>query len=127
MAFWYAFNEKHEDYTHADDSRYYDPALKEQLDRDAQEAGVKQKSVANNDELLSYAAYVYSTAVAIKAADYIGTTLGDLVKQTAKLDRQYMARRSSLIYPLWMNFLTVLNGAIASGRIKTPCVVILKR
>jgi len=85
MAFWYAFNEKHEDYTHADDSRYYDPELKERLDRDAQSAGVKQKSVANNDELLSYAAYVYATAVAIKAATYIGTTLGDLVKQTAKL------------------------------------------
>lgn len=85
MAFWYAFNEKHEDYTHADDSRYYDPELKEQVDRDAQEAGVQQKSVANNDELLSYAAYVYSTAVAIKVADYIGTDLGDLAKQTAKL------------------------------------------
>jgi len=85
MAFWYAFNEKHEDYTHADDSRYYDSELKERLDRDAQEAGVQQKSVANNDELLSYAAYVYSTAVAIKVADYIGITLGDLAKQTAKL------------------------------------------
>lgn len=85
MAFWYAFNEKHEEYTHADDSRYYDSELKEKLDRDAQDAGVKQKSVANNDELLSYAAYIYATAVAIKAADYIGTTLGDLVKQTAEL------------------------------------------
>ena len=85
MAFWYAFNEKHEDYTHADDSRYYDPELKEQVDRDAQEAGVKQKSVANNDELLSYAAYVYATALAIKVADYIGTSLDDLAKQTAKL------------------------------------------
>lgn len=85
MAFWYAFNEKHEGYTHADDSRYYDPELKEQVDRDAQEAGVKQKSVANTGELLSYAAYVYSTAVAIKVADYVGTTLGDLAKQTAKL------------------------------------------
>ena len=80
MAFWYAFNEKHEDYTHADDSRYYDPELKEQVDRDAQEAGVKQKSVANNDELLSYAAYVYATALAIKVADYIGTSLDDLAK-----------------------------------------------
>ncbi len=85
MAFWYAFNEKHENYTHADDSRYYDPELKEQLDRDAKSAGVQQKSVANNDELLQYAAYVYATAVAIKVADYIGTTLGDLIKQTSKL------------------------------------------
>ncbi|MEN2351739.1 phage head morphogenesis protein [Lacticaseibacillus paracasei] len=85
MAFWYAFNEKHEDYTHADDSRYYDLELKEKLDRDAQEAGVQQKSVANNDELLSYAAYVYSTAVAVKAVEYIGITLGNLAKQTAKL------------------------------------------
>lgn len=85
MAFWYAFNEKHENYTHADDSRYYDPALKEQVDKDAREAGVQQKSVANNDDLLSYAAYVYATALAVKVAAYIGTNLKDLAKQTAKL------------------------------------------
>lgn len=85
MAFWYAFNEKHEDYTHADDSRYYDPALKEQLDRDAQSAGVKQKSVANNDELLAYAAYVYATAAANSVVDYTGKTLETLVKDTADL------------------------------------------
>lgn len=85
MAFWYAFNEKHENYTHADDSRYYDPELKEQVDKDAREAGLQQKAVANNDELLSYAAYIYATALATKVASYIGTTLGKLIKQTAKL------------------------------------------
>lgn len=114
MAFWYAFNEKHEDYTHADDSHYYDPELKEQLDRDAQSAGVQQKSVANNDELLSYAAYVYSTAVAISAVKYIGITLSDLVRQTAKLGSSIYGKT---IKPDISIVDQLLDGATWSNRI----------
>ena len=114
MTFWYAFNEKHEDYTHADDSRYYDPELKEQVDRDAKSAGVTQTSIANNDELLQYAAYVYAAAVTMKVHYYIGTTLGDLVKQTAKLGSSIYGKT---IKPDLSIVNQLLDGATWSDRI----------
>ena len=85
MTFWYAFNEKHEDYTHADDSRPADAKLKKQVDDDAREAGLKTAPVANNDELLSYAASIYAGAIGAAMVAYTGKVLDSLVGDMAEL------------------------------------------
>lgn len=114
MAFWYAFNEKHEDYTHADDSRPADAKLKKQVDADAREAGLKTHPVANNDELLSYAAAIYAGAIAAALVTYTGKTLDDLVSGMAELGGHIyggkMKPDTALVNQL-------LDGALWSDRI----------
>lgn len=81
LAFWYALNEKYEDYTKANDSQLPDNELVNMVNQQALKNGVSIKSPANNDELIMYAAYVAAAAIAIGLIDHVSNKL----KSEAKL------------------------------------------
>ncbi|MFT8630727.1 minor capsid protein [Liquorilactobacillus hordei] len=77
LKFWYEFNENFDDYTKADDSRLANKKLKAKLDKLAKEYSIKTKGVANNDDLLQYATYVHSSALAKDLVKYTGGELNN--------------------------------------------------
>jgi len=88
LAFWYAFVEKNDDYSHADDSRLADKRLKHQVDEDAKKNDVQKKKASNNDELLQYAAYVYASILASKLIKQVSGQLFKTSKKTAQFGRK---------------------------------------
>lgn len=75
LAFWYALNEKYENYTKANDSQLPDNELINMVNQQALKNGVSVKSPANNDELIMYAAYVAAAAVAIGLIKHVSAKL----------------------------------------------------
>lgn len=75
LAFWYALNEKYENYTKANDSQLPDNELINMVNQQALKNGVSVKSPANNDELIMYAAYVAAAAVAIGLINHVSAKL----------------------------------------------------
>lgn len=88
LAFWYAFIGKQEDYTKADDSRIPSYDLVRRVNQDAKNNGVESKPVANNDDLLSYAAYVYASMLGAKYVNYITEKLADEVIGAIKIGKK---------------------------------------
>ncbi|MFB9770102.1 phage head morphogenesis protein [Lactiplantibacillus modestisalitolerans] len=84
LSFWYAFVEGNGDYDHASDSQLANQQLKQQVDQDARQAGVKTKPASTNDDLLQYAGYVYASILAFKLVDHVGGKLSEIVVRTAK-------------------------------------------
>lgn len=70
LQFWHEFNEDFDDYTKADDSRLPNRKLKTKLDKLAKAYNIKIKGVSNNDDLLQYATYVHSSALAKDLVKY---------------------------------------------------------
>lgn len=85
LKFWYEFNEQFENYTQADNSRLVNRKLKEKLDEVAKENGVKAKRPSNNDEIIDYASYVYSSILAIKITEVVKTKLLDEASKSQAL------------------------------------------
>ena len=75
LAFWYALNERYEDYTRSNDSQLPDSELTNMVNQQALKNGVSIKSPANNDELIMYAAYVAAAAVAIRLIIHVSAKL----------------------------------------------------
>lgn len=75
LAFWYALNEKYENYTKANDSQLPDNELINMVNQQALKNGVSVKSPANNDELIMYAAYVAAAAVAVGLIKHVSAKL----------------------------------------------------
>lgn len=81
LAFWYALNERYEDYTKANDSQLPDSELISMVNQQALKNGVSIKSPANNDELITYAVYVAAASIAIGLINHVSKKL----KSEAKL------------------------------------------
>lgn len=75
LAFWYALNEKYENYTKANDSQLPDNELINMVNEQALKNGVSIKSPANNDELITYAAYVAAASIALGLIDHVSNKL----------------------------------------------------
>lgn len=87
LQFWYKFNEQFENYTKSDDSRLADRKLKAELDKIAKQNGVKIKGAANNDDLLNYAGYVFSGALAFKLVKHVKSELFKEASGSIKLGK----------------------------------------
>ena len=90
LAFWYALNEKYEDYTKANDSQLPDNELTNMVNQQALKNGVSVKSPANNDELITYAAYVSATTIALGLIDHVSNKL--------KKDSKLIINKTSSMY-----------------------------
>lgn len=88
LIFWYEFNEDFDEYNKADDARIPNRKLKVKLDKLAEQNGIKKKLVANNDDLIMYAAYIVASIAAIKAIGSVTVALSEESVNMAKLGKK---------------------------------------
>jgi len=91
LAWWALFQSKNPDYEQANNSNYPDQELSNELNQYAQENGFNRKQPANNDELLDYAALLFTSVVANKVINYTRTQLLKDKTFTAELHRRASA------------------------------------
>lgn len=110
LVWWALFQSKNPDYEQSSNSQYPDQELQNELNQYAYEHGFQQKQVANNDELLDYAALLFTSVVADKVTNYTRT---QLLK-----DKTYTAEQGAKLYNLSGNELSdnVVHNPFA-GRI----------
>ena len=75
LAWWALFQSKNPDYEQANNSNYPDQELTNELNQYAQENGFNRKQPANNDELLDYAALLFTSVLADRVINYTRTQL----------------------------------------------------
>lgn len=98
ITWWVLFQSKNQDYTHADDSKVPDTELTNELHSYATENNLNRSQPANNAELLSYAAILFSSVLAYKTIDYV-------TEQLTK-DKHFTAEFGSKLYGLSNNELS---------------------
>lgn len=110
LAFWYALNEKYENYTKANDSQLPDNELINMVNQQAFKNGVSVKSPANNDELIMYAAYVAAAAVAIGLINHVSAKL--------KSESKLVIDRVSSMYDVKADVSKSAINKLVDGKIK---------
>lgn len=98
LVWWAFFQSKNPDYEQSSNSQYPDQELQNELNQYAYEHGFQQKQVANNDELLDYAALLFTSVVTDKTINYTRT---QLLK-----DKTYTAEQGAKLYNLSGNELS---------------------
>lgn len=92
LAWWALFQSKNPNYEQANNSNYPDQELTNELNQYAQENGFNRKQPANNDELLDYAALLFTSVAADKVVSYTRT---QLLK-----DKTFTAEQGAKMYKL---------------------------
>jgi len=98
LVWWALFQSKNPDYEQSSNSQYPDAELQSELNQYAQENGFNRKQPANNDELLDYAALLFTSVVTDKTIKYTRT---QLLK-----DKTYTAEQGAKLYNLSGNELS---------------------
>lgn len=97
LVWWDLFQEKYPDYEQSDGINYPDAELLNELNQYAVDNNLRPQTVSNVDQMIDYAAMVYTSVIADKSINLIGKELKNDAKLTAAFTEKVYKKATDVV------------------------------